>query len=275
MLRAMKIQLKPKLIKLFTLSLIVTACNSKEQRDFNSAQEALEKSNYTLAIEYFDKVILRSAGDDISVKAAREAARIAFFEIKDFNKAVTYNRQLILSSKDPEERKHAQKQIADIYFNQLNEYSKAIIEINKLLVMLNDQSEIAKYRMNVARAYYYQNNFDQAENEVDEFLRRTKDENQKFELIMLKGNIALAQKNILRAIEIYKGILANYPHKAQKENLPLTLAVCYEEAKDYKNAILTLEGLKKNHPMPEYIDVRIKRLQERLKNAPGAHGMRK
>ncbi len=271
----MKIQLKFKIINICALSLIVAACTSKEQRDLEAAQVAVEKSDFKLAIDYLDKVILRSPGEDSSIKASREAARISFFELKDFKKAVEYNKQLILSSKDPEERKLAQKQIADIYFNQLNDYSMAIIEINKLLVMLSDQNEVAKYRMDVARAYYYQNNFDQAENEVDEFLRQTKDENQKFELTMLKGNIALAQKNILRAIEIYKGVLASYPIRAQKENLSLTLAVCYEEAKDYRNAIQTLEGIKRNHPMPEYIDVRIKRLQDRLKNAPGAHGMRK
>jgi tetratricopeptide (TPR) repeat protein len=253
----------------------MSGCSSREERQMKLAQDEASKGNFRIALTHLDKIILRTENDTASIDALRDAARISFFEVKDFNRAIEYNRKIVLLAKDPEERKQAQKQIAEIYFTQLNDYSKSIVEINKLLVMLNDPVEKSKYQLSVARAYYYQNNFALAENEADEFLRNTKDEKQRFDLIMLKGNIALAQKNLLKAIEVFKGILKEFPKLAQKDNVALTLAVCYEETKDYKNAITTLELLKASHPVPEYIDIRIRRLRDRMKNAPGAKGMRK
>ena len=138
--------------------------------------------------------------------------------------------------------------------------------------MLDDSKDRAFYKMSLARAYYYQNDFAQAENEADEFLRRDIPIEQKFEMKILKGNISLAKKDLPKAVEIFKAVLKEYPEQSRRDNVALTLSVCYEEMKDYVSAIEVLEGLKAHHPMPEYIDLRIKRLQERLKNLPGARG---
>lgn len=260
---------------LFVGCLLLTSCESKEERDLEAAAVESARGHFRIALSHLDKVLLRSPGSEESLRAAREAARITFYDLKDFSKAIEYNRKIILYSRDSEERRLSQKTIAETYFSQLNDYSKAIVELNKLILLLTDPKDLAHYKMSVARAYYYQNNFSQAENEVDEFLRRTKEEKERFDLMVLKGNIALAQKNLPKAIELYRAILLNFPRLSQKENVALTLAVCYEELKDYKNAIATLEILKKSHPVPEYIDLRIKRLSERQKNAPGARGPRK
>lgn len=67
-------------------------------------------------------------------------------------------------------------------------------------------------------------------------------------------------------------MMVEFPERSAKENIGLTLSVCYEELKDFKSAIDLLEKIKSQHPMPEYIDIRIKRLQDRLKNQPGARG---
>ena len=76
------------------------------------------------------------------------------------------------------------------------------------------------------------------------------------------------------ADQFFKLIQAN-PEKSTKENVIITLAVCYEENLDFKGAIQVLEKYKAIHPQPDYIELRIRRLKERLKNAPGARGMRK
>ena len=138
--------------------------------------------------------------------------------------------------------------------------------------MLSDPREKIEYKMKLARAYYYQNNFAQAENEADEFLATNPSSDLKFDMVFLKGNISLAKKDLPAAVIIFKSLLQEFPERAIKDNVGLTLSVCYEEMKDFKSAIETLEKLKESHPMPEYIDIRIKRLQERLKNQPGARG---
>lgn len=254
---------------------VLAGCSPSENREFKDGKAAVAAGNYRIALTHFNRVLARGPEEEIAILAAREAARITFYETKNYKESADFFKFLIIHSKDPAERQMAQKQIADIYFSQLNDYPRAVIEINKLIPMLADGAERAKYKMNLARAYYYQNNFSQAENEADEFLRTTTDEKLRFDLSMLKGNIALAKKDLPRAIEVYKEVLKNFPKLALQDNVSLTMAICYEELKDYKNAIATLELLRKTHPVPEYIDLRIKHLSERQKNAPGAHGARK
>lgn len=238
----------------------------------NEAKIEVERGHFRIALAHLEKVIIRTPNSKLGIEAAREAARISFYEIKDFHKAVQFYQQIVLSSSDADERLNAQRQIVSIYFDHLTDYQRAVVEINKLLVMLSEPKEKTEYKMKLARAYYYQNNFTQAENETDEFLASNPPSDLKFDMVFLKGNIALAKKDLPAAAEVFKGLLQEFPERAIKDNVGLTLSVCYEEMKDFKSAIEVLEKLKASHPMPEYIDIRIKRLSERLKNQPGARG---
>jgi tetratricopeptide (TPR) repeat protein len=236
------------------------------------ARAELERGHFRIALSHLEKIMIRSPFSNLGAEATREAARIAFYELKDFQKAVHFYQALVLNSPHVDERMRAQRQIVSIYFDHLNDYQKSVREINKLIIMIADPKERSEYKIRLARAYYYQNNFSQAENEVDEFLRTNPPADQKFDMIYLKGNIALAKKDLVAAAEIFKSLLTEFPDRSIKDNVGLTLSVCYEEMKNFKEAIEVLEKLKATHPMPEYIDIRIKRMQERLKNQPGAKG---
>lgn len=253
-------------------TLLFAGCTSTEQKEMAEAKLEEERGHFRIALEHLEKVIIRAPHSKLGVSAARDAARLSFYEIKDFNRAVGFYQQIILNSDNPDERMEAQKQIVSIYFDHLTDYQKAVVEINRMIVMLPDPRERSEYKMRLARAYYYQNNFTQAENEVEEFLRSNPPVEQRFDMIFLKGNIQLAKKDLPAATEVFKTLLKDYPERAYKDNVALTLSVCYEEMKDFKSAIEVLEKLKASHPMPEYIDIRIKRLRERLQNQPGSRG---
>lgn len=271
-LRVMKSNFINHLLLLITLSIFLEGCSSQEQKEMNKAKSEADSGHYRIALSHLEKIIIRDPQSEIGIEATREAARISFYDTKDFLKAAQFYQQLVLSSPDPAERMLAQKQIVSIYFDHLTDYQKAVIEINKLLIMLSEPKEKTDYKMKLARAYYYQNNFTQAENEADEFLSTNPPADLKFDMIFLKGNIALAKKDLPAAVSIFKNMLQEFPERAVKDNVGLTLSVCYEEMKDFKSAIEVLEKIKGTHPMPEYIDIRIKRLQDRLKNQPGARG---
>ncbi len=257
------------------LSLFLVACTSYQSDDYQRAQEAIDKKHYRIAVNFLDHAIKRSPQTALGIKAAREAARISLYETKDYKKAIEFYQHLVLYSKDPQERIQAQKEVATIYFDNLQSYKEAIIEFSKLLQMPHLDFEQAKYKLSIARAHYYLNNFFQAESEINEILRLKIDDQLRFNTLFLQGNILVAQKNFLRAAEIYKNIIKNYPETAKKENVMITLAVCYEENKDYVSAINILEQARPDYKPVEYIDLRIKRLQERQKNQPGAKGFRK
>jgi lipopolysaccharide biosynthesis regulator YciM len=223
----------------------------------------------------YDRVIKRAPDSEYALKAARDGARISTLEVKEYKRAADYYQFLVLHSKDPKERTASQKTLASIYFDQLQNYDRAIIEFNKLINDSEPDSEVAQFKLDIARANYYQNNFFQAQSEIDEVLKLHVGDNEKFAALVLKSNIQIAQKEFPKAIEILKKVVANYPQKALQENVPQTLAVCYEESGNFAEAIKSLELARDKHPNPEYIDLRIKRLQARQKNQPGAKGLRK
>ena len=238
----------------------------------NDASAEIQAGNFRIALGHFDKVLIRSPNTEYATKAAQEAAKISFYDIQDFQKAANYYQQLVVTSQDWNDRLMAQKQIVSVYFDHLTDYPRAVIELNKLIGMLEDPKDRSEYKMKLARAYYYQNNFAQAENETQEFLRSQPPADEAFDMTLLMGNINLAKKDIVKAIEIFKRLMKDYPEKAAKENVGLMLSVCHEEQKDFKSAIDILQQVKSSHPMPEYIDVRIHRLQGRMQNQPGARG---
>lgn len=260
---------------LIFLVLALTACSSQEEADYKEAQKSMSQEHYRIALGYLDKVIKRNSSSNYPLMAAREASRLAFFEIKDFSKAINYHHFIVLHSPDVRERIESQKQIASIYFNNLQNYQQAILEFSKLQQMPHTDLEAAQYKMSIARAQYYLNNFFQSESEIDSLLKLKSDDNTRFSALMLKGNIQVAKKDFKNAAETFKSLIKDYPEKSIQENVALVLAVCHEENLDFKSAIATLEEHRHKYNPPEYIDLRIRRLQERIKNAPGAKGFRK
>lgn len=258
----------------FSIFLLV-ACSPPESRELDQAMSNANKGYNTVALSGFDRVIKRAPESPSALTAAREGARIAVFELKDYKKAVVYLRHIILSSVDAAEREQAQKQLASILFEHLQDYAKAIVEYSRLLAMNPPSAERVKDQLIIARANFYQGNFGQAESEVDDLLKGRIEANSKFEAMTLKGNILVAKKRFSDAAEIYKALLKEFPERSKQENVGLQLTVCYEENQDFQKAIATLETLRGNYSPPEYIELRIKRLQERARNQPGAKGYRK
>lgn len=267
------------MIRFFLIFLVgllgLSACSSQEKADFARAKRAVGKSHFQEALKSFDRVIKRDSGSDLVLESAREAARVSFYDLKDYKRAIEYYRYLVLHSPEPQERMQSQKTVATIYFDNLQNYAAAIDEFSKLIEMPHNDLEGYQYRLSMARAYYYMGNYFQALSEADAILAKKTDENIRFAAMTLKGDILVAQKDFNKAVTIFQTVMQEDPEKAMKEGVGLTLAGCYEENGDYKSAIKVLEGYRNKYNPPEYIELRIKRLQERQRNAPGAKGFRK
>ena len=234
-----------------------------------------KKAQYKESLEAFDHLILRSPDSPFAILSAREAAKIAYFELKDFKSSIRFYRKIVLSSPDPVERQSAQEQIASIYFNQLTDYDSAIKAINRLLTLVVDKDQRVDYRMKLAKAYYYQNNFSQSDSEATDLLRTEKDNPEVlFQMMVLKANVFMARKSVSKATELLKDVMKKFPERAVKENVATSLAVAFEETKDFKNAIAVLETMKSYQKDTDALDLRIKRLKLAEKNQPGAHGLK-
>lgn len=256
--------------------LLICSCSSQDEGEYKEAQKNIAKGHSRVALNLLDRIVKRNtANNPVTLEAAREASRLAFYDLKDYSTAIGYFRYIVLHSENENERLEAQKQIASIFFNNLQNYQNSIIEYSKLQQMTHNDLEAAQYTMNIARAQFYLNNFYQAESEIESLLQRKSDEKIRAGAILLKGNIHIAKKEFSKAIEIFKTLISSNPQFAMEENIGLILAVCYEENNNFKEAIKVLESYRGKYNPPEYIELRIKRLQERQKNAPGAKGYKK
>lgn len=261
---------------ILALLIFFVACSRPEEADFKKGQDEASAQHPRIALTYFERVVKREGANlNIRLASAREAARLADLEVKDYKRAVEFYRFLVLYSPNTDERKQAQTQIALIDFDHLNDYKNAILEFNRLLGLTHSQHEEATYRLAIAKSYYYLNNFNQAEEEIDTLLRGNTEKADRFPLLQLKANIYVTKKETKKAIEIFTMLVNDYPELAVKENIALALAVAHEDNKNFNEAIRVLELSRPFYKPVEYIDLRIKKLKDRLKNAPGARGLHK
>lgn len=267
-------KLYPFLFSILSIQLNI-GCTSRFDREISKSEKEIQNNQIEPALNRLSVVIKESKDEQVTLRALRIATKISFLDLKKFKEAVDLYRKVIVVSKDEDERLDAQKKIAEIYFDHLNDYGMAIIELNKLIPMIKDPVDNAKFRKNLSRAYYYQNNFEQAENEVEEFLLQEIPDEIRFEMLLLKSNIFVGQKKLPEAIQILRTLIRDYPEFSKKDNVQLTLSVLLEEQGDFIESKNVLTDVRSWHNQPEMIDIRLKRLEERIKNRPGARGLNK
>ncbi|MCB0356317.1 MAG: tetratricopeptide repeat protein, partial [Bdellovibrionales bacterium] len=250
--------------------LFLTHCSFYYQDiEVKRAQEAIRAGDYKKAVFHYKRVIKKSPEKPIALTAANEAAKISILNVKDFFSAINLLEFIVLYSKNEMERINAQEKIAYIYFERLNDYENAIKEYSKLIALTAQKAQRIGYQFNVAKSFYYLNKFTQSVFELDSILEEKLTEEQNFTIRLFKANVLITKKDFEKAINEYEFLLEKFPEKAAQEKLALIVAVAYEDMNEFEKAIETLEKLKPKAEDPQFIDIKIKRLQERISNQPG------
>lgn len=259
-------------------ALLMAGCTCQSERALK--EEALiheQSGDYQKALENYQELIRRAKNEQMIVAYAQLAGQIALVKAKDFTKAIDFFKLVTRKSLIQEERVAAQKTLASIYFSYLPspDYEKAIREFSKLLSLSLSADEKFEMRLNLAKSYYRLNNFYQAQTEIDLLLESLKGKGKRYELKKLKADIFLSAKELDKAAQTYYELLETFPEESKKDEIALSLAVCYEDQENYMKSIEVLEGMKKTYSHPEFIELRIKRLKDRQMQKPGAHGLKK
>ncbi len=261
---------------LLMLSVSLSGCTFSMDwfRHFRVAR-ALERQDYEGALTILQKIIQSDPDSDSALRASREGARIAHLDAGNYTLAVEFYKHIVLRSPDAEERRSAQKYIAQIHFENIHDYDQAVVEYEKLLSSENNPEGMFHYRLNLAKCHLQLNNIDQALDEIEILIAHNNSADQAFEAKALKANTLIAAKRQAEGASLLEGIIKEFPEKARKENVALNLVVCYEDMKDFKKAIEVLENMRKDNPHPDFLDVRIQRLRGRMMNQPGAQGLKR
>jgi tetratricopeptide (TPR) repeat protein len=149
------------------------------------------------------------------------------------------------------------------------------LEYENLLRLKLPEDDIFKYRLNIVKSHLQLNNLDQAFSEIDSLITHYPNRNDLYEAKVLKANIFISNKKYLEAADVLADVIKQQPERAQKENLHLSLVVCYEDSKEFDRAIEVLESMRSWYAHPDFLDLRIKRLKERSSNQPGAQGWKR
>lgn len=254
---------------LFIYVFLNLSCESRQEKELNRGARFQSNGEFKEALMEFDKVMKREPGNPISLRAARESIKILLYDTKNYEKAIDVLKFLILYSNNPEERWKSQSQIAQIYFDNLAWYDKALIEYSKLLTGDLPKDENLKVRVAIARTYYYLGQFSQSASEASSILvEQGVSEDQAFDVYLLQANINQSLKKYTEAAKSLEQIMVQFPERSKKENIGINLALCYEELGVYKEALRVLESLKDYYKPKEYIELRIKKLKDRLLNQP-------
>lgn len=243
--------------------------------EFKKGERDFELKKYSEALVHYERAVRAKPRTTLALQAASRGARIAHLETNEFKKAIELYRHIVLYASNERDRLDAQKKLATVYFEKLSDYNNSIKEYSRLLQLPHSKKEGLEYDFVIAKSYFYLNNFYQAGIEMKEILPRVEDPILRFEYLSFQGNILLTTKKLKEAASIFRAIMEQYPDEAIKENIPISLAVTYEEQGDFQQAIEVLEKIKKNYPAPDFLDLRIKRLRERVLNQPGARGLTK
>jgi tetratricopeptide (TPR) repeat protein len=239
------------------------------------AKSAIEKQDYASGLAILQDMVEANPDSPNALEAARMGARVAHLNAKNYVLAVEFFRQIVLRSADPEERKQSQKTIAQIEFENVQDFNQAVLEYEKLLHLDIAPEEMFRYRLNVAKSQLRLGNIDQAVTELDIILSQRHKPEELFDARILKANTLVAAKRLNDSVGAWLDILKEFPEKSKKENVALNLVVVYEELKDFEKAINLLESMREGYPHPDFLDLRIKHLRERMGNQPGAQGLKR
>jgi tetratricopeptide (TPR) repeat protein len=239
------------------------------------AKAAIEKQDFPAGLEILEKIMNANPDSQAALEAARFGARVAHLNAKNYVLAVEFFRHIVLRSPDASERKSAQKLIAQIEFENLQDFNQAVLEYEKLLRLDNTPEETFRFRINLAKSQLRMSNIDQAVTELDIVLSQQHSPDEIFEGRILKANTLIAAKRMSEAVVAWQQILKEFPEKSKRENVALNLVVIYEELKEFSKAIDVLEGMREGYAHPDFLDLRIRRLRERMGNQPGAQGLKR
>lgn len=251
----------------------INACQSRAEKFFHLAQKKIEQRQFLDAVDLLENSAELEKNNRLWSKTQFEIARILRFEIHDYNKALLVYRDLILKSEDASIRLLSQEAIAEIYFENIQDYTTAVKEYLLLESLIKDPEKLEKIRLKIAQCYRYTGSFKTALEYIDVFWRTAKTEKSAF--LKLKAQTYTSLGNYDEAVKNYNLILTTDAKYFSDENLYVAVAMTYEEKQDYKSAMAYLMQNKDKIKDQSYVDLRIKRLNEKLVNKPFTNGVRK
>jgi len=250
-----------------------TSCNSRSENLYEQALAEIDNGNYRSATELLEKTSQLEKDSTQKYRYLGEAARLARFELQNYQKALRLFRNIILSSPDELQRIAAQEAIAEIYLENYQDYSTALKELQILEPLLKDSKKKEKIRLRIAQTLFLTGHSGQALEEITAAEKYVKYHGLHF--LKLKAEILMAERRYKETLQTYEELRQQNSAYFAEENLYIAVSIVYEEMEQYSEA---LNYLLKNEAAVKdkvYFELRTKRLKSKIANKPLSKGIRK
>ena len=264
--------IKPVLIASIGLFLLCACSFSSAQWEWKKATEFEQKGDHENAIGYYYRYLRKNSENQDSVRAAQKIYQIARLHSQDLKLVEKVLRHIILRSDSDSERLQAQEDLANHFFQRMGDYESAITQFHRFLAVAKDDAKKQLAQLKIAKSYFYMNNFYQARVELDSVIESSKNPQLLFEASLLKASVLQSEKKTAEAIETFTKILQDFPDRGVQEQVFLSLALAYEDDKQYVKAIEVLEKYKDSSSNASYIDEKIEKIRFSISQQPGARG---
>jgi tetratricopeptide (TPR) repeat protein len=274
-MKTLKSHLKRLFISGLILTQVISGCTSNPNNSLSKAQGYYEQKKFLQALEVLDKELFDGKNSDSEESAARLALEIAENSLNDYNRALKYSNLLSYGSQKNSDQIKFLIKSSELLFDKLNRYYEAIPAIQKALFLVKDSESQTSLRLKLIRSFYFVGEYENALAEVSLALQEKPNDVSLFQILQLKGHIYQAQQNFEKATEVFVSLVDSHPKESLKENIHISLALNYEESFQIQRAIEVLKSIQDQHEVPEFIKLRIARLEKKISNSPGFRGLRK
>jgi len=157
----------------------------------------------------------------------------------------------------------ARIQAADLYKNRLGDYNQAISLLQKVVDSGVPEADRVQYE--IADCYFRLNNFEQARIEFESLQKNFPESPLLAEVQFRIGMTLTLERNFSAAATALSRVSELWPESRFATEARFQLASVYVEQELLQKALGILEGLRGQYPDPEALQLRIERVEERIR----------
>ena len=262
--------LKINLLLVFIIAL--AACSSGVSKKIEKIQSK-NTENPSQKLVLLDQLYDSLNKDEDKLKVLESIEILLREKIKDPNLLLQIYKKQAFFSRTDKDRNLVFLKIAQLSVQNLKDNVIAQNYLFKVKEELLGKEQRDQFYQLKVLSFINSGQFQQANVEVNDLLKR-KDlsPTERFKINMLRTRILSAKKNNSEVEKVLLELLRTHPNLSMKWRLRSQLSVLYEDNEDFKSALEQLRMMKDEQGEDELLLARIKQLEKRSKQQPGAKG---
>ena len=231
------------------------------------ALKALKKQDCHTSLQFFREI--KQANQKL--KIARQAPSLCLNTAVEVS--LWFYHYLSLHELTNKKKLFFSKKAGDLAFEQVKDYEQALFFYSFLKQQATLEKDKNFYFFRIAFSYFERGKWSAALNTLKPLLKKDKvDTTLAFQKIhkqalFLKARILLMKEEYPKAQKVFQKIKQTYPLYFKNQEMFLYLSFIYEEQKDFPKALAELKSFQNTSA---FLKAKIKTIQARQKNQPGA-----